>query len=324
MQSRYAAQPGTQMSAEMISGGQRTQRDKNLMQDSDGIWVDETDRIQRLTTILQNDPESFIDKSIYKRHKGMGVYHGTVISYAKVPQSSQQLWNIQHTDDGDIECFTLEDMVKYCIKMIDGTEAKLDNDSESADEDDITDSGGDNNMFTCTDNMTYFDVCDAIGVDPGHVHTYYHWLLAHHAMGHKHRGKPGYFRDPFALKQKGKSPDKFKVNTKFPLPTGDTWTSLLDQHTYASNLANVEYANAVQSRHQFVMIATETAYDTDARRNQEDESILTDRILSDILSDMPNQSDALATSKATKSSRGHGKSKLNARLSARAARNSKS
>eukprot|EP01052_Picozoa_sp_SAG31_P021298 SAG31_NODE_1640_length_7666_cov_11.488437_3_plen_54_part_00 len=37
-------------------------------------------------------------------------------------------------------------------------------------------------MQPCT-TMTNFDVCDAIGVDPGHVHTYYQWLLEHHGMG---------------------------------------------------------------------------------------------------------------------------------------------
>ena len=279
--------------------------------------IDQPDeKPERDTDLLDYLPESFIGKSVFKKFGSHGVFHGVITSCCDdKDKPGAKIWHVEY-DDGDSEDFSRDDMIKFCIACVHGRDI-----SKSDTQDKVTSThGGDaasheTRLFFCRDNMTFFDVCDAVGVKPTEQHVYYDWLTLNHECGHRHKGKPGYFRDPFALKKKGKSPDKFKLGTPFPVPTGDTWMAMQRHHNTVSNDANAEYVNAKLAEAEFVMKVDEIAVDTMHRRMTEDPDTILDSLLAELiidgceLSDLHGiiayaSTDALATSKATAGSKG--------------------
>lgn len=67
--------------------------------------------------MLYRNPSHFIDRDVWKHFpKPYGVHHGVV---TKVVSQNEPRWDISY-DDGDSEHYDIDDMIKYCIKLVDG------------------------------------------------------------------------------------------------------------------------------------------------------------------------------------------------------------
>ena len=195
--------------------------------------------------MLDKNPKFFIGRDIFKRFKGHGVYHG-VVTETKSDNNSQR-WHIAY-DDGDDEWFTADDMTKYCINFTDGdTEISDVNSSGGAD------LIGDHPVFITTkDNQSFQSVCTDMGIDPSQHRLYYKWIGEQFSIGHAHKKTPGghHFVNPFGS---AKSKSRFKPDTRFPIPQGESWNLIIEAHREESNLANDEYINAYIAETEMLM-----------------------------------------------------------------------
>ena len=90
--------------------------------------IDDSVKITEEIDMLHRNPSYFISRDCYKRFpKPHGVHHGIV---SEVVSSDPPIWDIQY-NDGDSEHYSVEDMINYCIKMVDGVTIAVNPDDSS-------------------------------------------------------------------------------------------------------------------------------------------------------------------------------------------------
>ena len=97
-------------------------------------------------------------------------------------------------------------------------------------------------LYTTSNNQTFFDVCRSMGIQQAQWKAYYQWVNDNFFRGHQWRKVDGavHFFNPWG----GARPSRFEPGEKFPFPAGDSWRKLMDEHKLRSDDGNTEYINA--------------------------------------------------------------------------------
>ena len=232
----------------------------------------------RVKSLLHYSPDWFIGKDVYKSFPDHGgVYHGIVMSTRLMPDTDKVVWRILY-DDKDTEDFTADQMIDYCIMKVDGSTstpapaetappaapaaaetppepsaapqpaAPTADSSKPADPETPptvprdTVLFKDMELYTTSNNQTFFDVCRSMGIQQAQWKAYYQWVNDNFFRGHQWRKVDGavHFFNPWG----GARPSRFEPGEKFPFPAGDSWRKLMDEHKLRSDDGNTEYINA--------------------------------------------------------------------------------
>ena len=197
-------------------------------------------------------PETFMGRDVYKYFPGHGVCHGVVVETNTDKDTNDMIWLINY-DDGEKADFTVPEMMDYCVNYVDGQTILSETEAIATLRVQHEDDPGSDLLqgfttYETQDNDTFFEVCRACGLPPADFKLYYSWLQQHFNYGHQSdSSKPGLkFAKPWGgTGQKPESKQsKFKVSTKFPIPSGDTWQTAKDQKAQESNYTNSEYIQA--------------------------------------------------------------------------------
>ena len=204
------------------------------------------------TEALHTRPESFIGRDVYRYFEDSGVNHGIVVENNTDTDTNDMIWLVNY-DDGYANDFTVQDMLDYCVKCIDGTEiltdaeaiTKLKLDQREAEPfPDFQDFV----LYQTRDNDTFKDVCEGCGIQPQDWKLYYRWLQQYFNYGHQRdKLSPGLsFTKPWGGtgQKMAKKQSKFLINTPFPIPAGATWQAIKDNQSALSNSTNTEYLHA--------------------------------------------------------------------------------
>lgn len=198
--------------------------------------VDDSIKITQEIDMLHRNPSYFISRDCYKRFpKPHGVHHGVV---SKVVSSDGPVWEIVY-DDGDEEHYNVDDMINYCLKMVDGATVTLNSDKSSPGGVDLI---GNHPVYLTSNKETFHDICKAIQLPHGQRRLYYEWLGEQFGMGHQHKSTAGglHFVNPFG----GCKATRFDANVRFPLPKGESWQKMIAEHTRKSDAGNTEHIDA--------------------------------------------------------------------------------
>ena len=204
--------------------------------DNHSIEIDDSIKTAKEIDMLYRNPSHFIDRDVWKHFpKPYGVHHGVV---TKVVSQNEPVWDISY-DDGDSEHYDIDDMIKYCIKLVDGASIGVIRDEKS---DANVDLIGDHPTYITKNRDTFERVCNAINVPQGQRRLYYEWLGEHFGMGHKHKDTQGglHFVNPYG----GGRATKFDANVRFPLPQGDSWMHKISDHQAKSQECNTAHIDA--------------------------------------------------------------------------------
>lgn len=198
--------------------------------------VDDSIKLAQEIEMLHRNPSHFISRDCYKRFpQPHGVHHGVV---SKVVSSDGPVWEIVY-DDGDEEHYSVEDMIKFCLKMIDGVTVTL---NQGVSRSGGVDLIGSHPTYLTKNNETFDHICKAIDLPSGQRRLYYEWLNECFGMGHMHKSTAGglHFVNPFG----GGKATRFDAGVRFPMPKGDSWQKKIADHNSKSDAGNTEHIDA--------------------------------------------------------------------------------
>ena len=227
-------EPGSDGYLKSVSIEKLPLRDRK-MQDHESE-IGDSINITKEIDMLKANPHHFISRDCWKRFPHPhGVHHGVV---SKVVSSEEPRWDILY-NDGDSEHYTVEDMINYCIKRIDGTTNGANQDATSEGGVDLI---KDHPVYHTKNRDTFESICKAINVPQGQRRLYYEWLGEQFGMGHKHKTTQGglHFVNPYG----GGKATKFDADVRFPLPQGDSWQRKVRDHVETSNECNTAHIDA--------------------------------------------------------------------------------
>ena len=205
------------------------------------------------TDLLTTDPDSFVGHHAYKYFEDTGVIHGIVTETDNDSDTASTIWIVTY-DDGDTQPFDREDMLDYVINHKHGNRVlNLQDARHFLNVAPLDDTEIDAIMNT-ENNDTFIDICKKLGLPQNQWKSYYEWLRVHKNYGHQNDSDESglKFRLPWGgdgkLKLASKQ-SKFDADTPFPVPTGKTWTDILDKHKVRSDTSNDVNISANISRY---------------------------------------------------------------------------
>lgn len=160
-------------------------------------------------------------------------------------------WTISY-DDGDSEDYLHDDMVKFCIKTLDGVVIGVHPDDATPGGVDLI---ADHSVHLTKARDTFISVCKALNLPSGQHRLNYEWLSDNFGMGHKHKDTAGglHFTNPFGS---GKA-TRFEAEQHFPLPKGDSWLKMLAKHKEKSDAGNTQHIDAYLAETNMMMHVNE-------------------------------------------------------------------
>jgi len=224
---------------------------------------------------LMSDPNSFVNKSFYKKFDGYKYPSlGTIQRYHK----KEGLWHAEY-DDGDGEDFDEGDMVTYFIDKVD----------DPTQDNDDTPVGGNANVsnhpfiseigqpeaeitsYQSKNGETFFDICDKMGIHKHHRRIYFNILgplygpngrQTEHKLNIGARFNHPWVKGGSRLNERGRQ-TKIKKGHIFLRPNGREWIKRVKEYQDKNNQNNPEHINALVTHHQERMNAS-IAYNTTA------------------------------------------------------------